>query len=68
VLLEQPCSVVWLARHELTRGAGVAQIDDVKAAGPCLPIRSQRRASRSHPIGEAVHVRPVLLIEAGIIS
>jgi predicted DNA-binding protein (MmcQ/YjbR family) len=67
VLLEQPCSVVGLAGHELTRGVGAGQIDHVKAAGPCLPISPARRASGSHPVGEAVHVRPMLLIQLVII-
>lgn len=66
--LKQARVVVWLVFDELASRVDIRQIYDVEAAGPCLPIGAQRRSAGDHPGSESVHVRPVLLIERGVIG
>ena len=67
MLPEQTCLVVRLLGHELERSFGPGQIDHMKATGPGLPIIFEGWASGGHCVGEAVHVRPVLLVELRIV-
>ena len=66
VVLEQARTVVRLALDELASRFRARQVDDVNAAGPPLSIGRERGAAGNHAVGESVHVRPVLLVERGI--
>jgi hypothetical protein len=66
MLPKQARTVVWLALDELASRVGARQIDDVETAGPGRTIGAKCGTAGDYAIGEAIHIRPVLLVESRI--